>query len=629
MIKSPPTAGNFAMLKLWASDVFRAGELTPDDSIAIQDIEDAFHDAEDPRTKGLLEGVLLFIRSLQGDAWAGAPQQADAEDQDLASGSVDMQTKILRRLVESPEGVRPSEIAASLGVTPEHVSRVLRRLVDEGLARKAETQPQDSRGVWYVATGDGREALRLIDEDASLGPVQALDRLVAEHKRKVIGALISEQRGDRRAERATADFVDRPLLAFQMAKEINDDRLYLEAAAEYLTSLRHRNRGGDKEEAARFLAGLKQTAPVGADDAAAECHRAALWAYETAKLFEPSPAECGRLFTEAEDALTRSGRDRSADLGVWVANARGVLALGDGRYITARDHAELARERARQRKDWFAEVTVGARLAMILRLSGQAGVAARQLDHLLDVMDGADLGGEFELLRAECLYQRGEARRWQGNKKKASADLMAAVALLDGANAEGSRQFSFTRSAVAALAYDLAQSRSPRAHLDRDTEKELREVLAQAGNDLDLQALTTRRLAVVLRESDARASYKEAMKAHEMYQGLSAVGEIESLVCAAGVSGSPKEELRRILPLLEVLEQQAERPAAGQAPRLKLLDVWTIRSVESIGDKQGVLAESGDIKQSWQVLADCGLVATQGSELGESMMGKEPLLMAA
>ena len=90
MIKSPPTAGNFAMLKLWASDVFRAGELTPDDSIAIQDIEDAFHDAEDPRTKGLLEGVLLFIRSLQGDAWAGAPQQADAEDQDLASGSVDM-----------------------------------------------------------------------------------------------------------------------------------------------------------------------------------------------------------------------------------------------------------------------------------------------------------------------------------------------------------------------------------------------------------------------------------------------------------------------------------------------------------------------------------------------------------
>ena len=263
MIKSPPTAGNFAMLKLWASDVFRAGELTPDDSIAIQDIEDAFHDAEDPRTKGLLEGVLLFIRSLQGDAWAGAPQQADAEDQDLASGSVDMQTKILRELTESSEGVRPSEIAASLGVTPEHVSRILRRLVDEGLARKAETQPQDSRGVWYVATGDGREALRLIDEDASLGPVQALDRLVAEHKRKVIGALISEQREDRRAERPAAQFVDRPLLACQLAKEINDDRLYLEAAAEYLTSLRHRNRGGDKEEAARFLAGLKQTAPVG------------------------------------------------------------------------------------------------------------------------------------------------------------------------------------------------------------------------------------------------------------------------------------------------------------------------------------------------------------------------------
>ena len=436
--------------------------------------------------------------------------------------------------------------------------------------------------MWYVSTGDGREALRLIDEDASLGPVQALDRLVAEHKRKVIGALISEQREDRRAERATADFVDRPLLACQLAQEINDDRLYLEAAAEHLTSLRHRNRGGDQEEAARFLAGLKQTAPVGADDAAAECHRAALWAYETAKLFEPSPAERGRLFTEAEDALTRSGRDRSADLGVWVANARGVLALGDGRYITARDHAELARERARQRKDWFAEVTVGARLAMILRLSGQAGVAARQLDHLLDVMDGADVGGEFELLRAECLYQRGEARRYQGDKKKASADLMEAVALLDGANAEGSRQFSFTRSAVAALAYDLAQSRSPRAHWAKNPEKELREVLAQAGNDLDLQALTTRRLAVVLRESDARASYKKAMKAHEMYQGLSAVGEIESLVCAAGVSRSPKEELRRISPLLEVLEQQAERPAVGQAPRLKLLDVWTIRSVDKI-----------------------------------------------
>lgn len=540
-----------------------------------------------------------------------------------------MQTKILRRLVESPEGVRPSELAESLELSPEHVSRILRRLVDEGLARKAETQPQDGRGVWYVVTGDGREALRLIDEDASLGPVQALDRLVTEHKRKVIGALISEQREDRRAERPAAQFVDRPLLACQLAKEINDDRLYLEAAAEYLTSLRHRNRAGDKEEAARFLAGLKQTAPVGADDAAAECHRAALWAYQTAKLFEPSPAECGRLFTEAEDALTRSGRDRSADLGVWVANARGVLALKDARYITARGHAELALERAQQRKDWFAEVTVGARLAMILRLSGQAGVAARQLDHLLDVMGGADVGSEFALLSAECLYQRGEARRYQGDKEKASADLMEAVALLDRANAEGSRQFSFTRSAVAALAYDLARSRSPRAHWAKNPEKGLREVLAQAGNDLDLQALTTRRLAVVLRESDARSSYKKAMEAHEMYQGLSVVGEIESLVCAAEVSGSPKEELRRIPPLLEVLEQQAERPAAGHAPRLKLLDVWTIRSVDKIAKNHEDLAEIGDIQRFWEVLEDRGLVATQGTEIGESMMGKEPLLMAA
>lgn len=629
MIKSPPTVGNFAMLKLWASDVFRAGELTPDDSIAIQDIEDAFHDAEDPRTKGLLEGVLLFIRSLQGDAWAGAPQQADAEDQDLASGSVDVQTRIVRRLVESPEGVRPSEIAASLGVTPEHVSRILRRLVDEGLARKAETQPQDGRGVRYVATGDGREALRLIDEDASLGPVQALDRLVTEHKRKVIGALISEQREDRRAERATADSVDRPLLACQMAKEINDDPLYFDAAAEYLTSLRHRNRSGDQEEAARFLAGLKQSAPVGADDAAAECHRAALWAYETAKLFEPSPAECGQLFTEAEDALTRSGRDRSADLGVWVANARGVLTLGDGRYITARDHAELALERARQRKDWFAEVTVGARLAMILRLSGQAGVAARQLDRLLDVMDGADVGSEFALLRAECLYQRGEARRYQGDKEKASADLVKAVALLDGANAEGSRQFSFTRSAVAALAYDLARSRSPRAHWAKNPEKELSEVLAQAGNDLDLQALTTRRLAVVLRESDARASYKKAMDAHEMYQGLSVVGEIESLVCAAEMSHSPEGELRQVPALLEAVERRAERPPDGRPPRIKALDIWTKRLVDQIAETRGLPPESLEINERWQVLEVSGLVATHGTENGESMMGKEPLLVAA
>ena len=85
MIKSPPTAGNYAMLKLWASDVFREGELTPDDAMALQDIEDAFHDEQDPRTKGLLEGVLLFIRSLQGDAWGGASQPADAADQQIVA----------------------------------------------------------------------------------------------------------------------------------------------------------------------------------------------------------------------------------------------------------------------------------------------------------------------------------------------------------------------------------------------------------------------------------------------------------------------------------------------------------------------------------------------------------------
>lgn len=622
MIKSPPLGRDLAALKLWAADVYRVKEVTRHDVAAIADLEEAFSNESDSHSKGLLEAVLLYIQSLQADAWsiAAAPQAKD-ELPDVP----DKQTAILCSLAEGPvEGRRPKKLAKDLDLSPEHTSRLLRRLVADGLVQKVPPTGDDKRASQYVITEDGRQALHLVKAEPSLAPARALEQMVNEGKRTAAHKLIVSQRDDRRAERAEATFVERPLLAARMAEEAACGTLYLDAMSEYLTSLRHRGWPQDRRAAAECLANLSK--PITwmnreGDDQ----YRAAVVAYQSAKLEDFSDTYFRSRIGLAEDNLEKAGDSRGLDLGIWVANAQGVMELKVGRSESAQVYARRALDRALKADDWFAEVTVSARLGMILRMSGLAGTAVDFVDRALKRMDEVEAGSEYRLLRAECLYQRGEARRYQGGPKAtegASADLEKALELLALSQAaEGSRQLLFTHSAAAALAFDLARVKpasSSQKAIDR-----LSNILQQSDSDddLDVRALTTRRLAVALAKDKPETSYRRASEAAEMYNDLSVVGRIESLVCAAVVSRKPSADLKAIPDLLEALSASAESPSATQT--FRLLDVWVWKYLGRI-DAESVISPIG---LGLKKLQGKRLMSTPGADVGLSPMGKEPLVL--
>lgn len=620
MIKPPPTAGSPRELKLWASDVFRQTSVSRDDVRAIADIETAVNESPSEWAKGLAEAVLLFVRVLQGDIWSAPNKVEGGRDADL-----------LKLLVSrADEGRRPSELAALLGISREHVSRRLGRLVEQDLARRQPSTSGDRRSVLYTATPEGMSALKMVADSPELGDIRRFEQLALDHKRHTAVQLILSQRDDRRAEKHDgARFVERALMAAEMARELQDTTLYLDALNEYLTSLRHRDNVADHETIKQRISELHK--PLDSDESQEDgCYREAVRTYQLAKLSGPELACYSELLAAADQALAGAGNHRGAELGVWIASALATLSMSEGRPGSAAHQARQAQDLASEQDDWFAEVTVGSRYAMILRRTGNARTAASVLIRLQRRMEEAGAGPEYDRLRAECHYQLGEVRRYQGRPDEAYKSLVRASELLHSSDTrERTRLFSFTQSALAASIFDLKNSKHGPIAEGRDPITILEDMLeASPHRSADVEALTKRRLSVALLRNNRQSAYALACSAVEMYEGVSLVGQIESLICAAQASRAPRNELTRVPDLIMTVIKHMDGQRTGDS-QLILFDSWVRRALRGLCRRIDEQPCTQAVDDALNELSQAQLIARPSADNGASMMGKEPVQLAA
>lgn len=657
MFPSPPTTHDRVQWRIWAADALQVREVTANDAPAIHDVEDAAREAGDSWRQGMLEAVLLHVRNLQEATTRQRSQSAAHSKAELDTAQESTRTAILKQLGAATGTVRPKDLASQLNVSREHATRCLARLTKDGLTDRSSAQHSDGRAVEYELTGDGREVLKLIEARPDLNATSALTMMKQQLHRLVIKDLIAGQRFDRRAEKPDAMDMTRTETALSFARKLGDANLYLQAAHEHLTSLRHRDKVGDAEEVMTFISGLRSHFP-GSVSGARELELAALEKYHLERLshmktaperirLEP-PSQIA-LLQAADAALSQTEGVTRKEIGAWIANALSKQAVDLGQSVTAATHALEAVTRAHAHSaDWFTRVTVRTRLASIWRLQGNPDQAIESLTNTLRLLQTKDPGHEFDLLRAECLYQRGEARRYRRQLTYAQRDLHDAAKILEraGGNATRSRLLSFTESALLAAAYDIRQAQRLSASAPDEAAyiQGFTEMLEDNSLAPDIRALTTRRLAVALRGTDPSRAYDKARAASDIYEGVSLIGQLESLVSAAGSSHEPLSELDLVSDLFDEILNVAESPltANPDSHAVRMIDVWTRRMIASILDRNASSSLQVKLKNQIAKLEEAGLAPHYNAsrsrepeqavgaerEPGASEMGKEPPRLA-
>lgn len=83
-------------------------------------------------------------------------------DEVCCEGLTQRQCAILRTLV-AQEGARLSDLAASSGITPSAMTRVLEKLEQRGLVERVRGTHQDGRAAMVRVTAEGRRMRKLLD----------------------------------------------------------------------------------------------------------------------------------------------------------------------------------------------------------------------------------------------------------------------------------------------------------------------------------------------------------------------------------------------------------------------------------------------------------------------------------
>ena len=109
-------------------------------------------------------------------------------DEVCCDGLTPRQTAILRTLV-AQEGARLMDLAASSGITPSAMTRVLERLEKLGLVQRVRGQAQDGRAAMVKITSEGREARRRVDELMRQRTSEILSVLPESQREQVFEAL--------------------------------------------------------------------------------------------------------------------------------------------------------------------------------------------------------------------------------------------------------------------------------------------------------------------------------------------------------------------------------------------------------------------------------------------------------
>src|SRR3974377_1068785 len=104
-------------------------------------------------------------------------------DEVCCEGLSQRQCAILRTLV-AQEGARISDLAASSGITPSAMTRVLEKLEARGLVERVRGTQTDGRAASSLKTGGGRR------------PAEQLDDLMRQRTSTIISAIPTKQRPD-------------------------------------------------------------------------------------------------------------------------------------------------------------------------------------------------------------------------------------------------------------------------------------------------------------------------------------------------------------------------------------------------------------------------------------------------
>lgn len=104
-------------------------------------------------------------------------------DEVCCEGLSQRQCSILRTLVEK-EGARLSDLAASAGITPSAMTRVLEKLESRGLVERVRGTHKDGRAAKVRITSEGRRTRK------------QLDALMRERTNEIIESIPMQQRSD-------------------------------------------------------------------------------------------------------------------------------------------------------------------------------------------------------------------------------------------------------------------------------------------------------------------------------------------------------------------------------------------------------------------------------------------------
>jgi len=104
--------------------------------------------------------------------------------------------EVLLRLQRAPEGhLAMHELAGSVFLTPSGLTRLVDRMEDAGLVKRAAC-PTDRRVSWVVITDEGRACLRRASVTHLRGIQRHFGRLLDDHEAAVVQTALARVAGD-------------------------------------------------------------------------------------------------------------------------------------------------------------------------------------------------------------------------------------------------------------------------------------------------------------------------------------------------------------------------------------------------------------------------------------------------
>jgi len=109
-------------------------------------------------------------------------------DEVCCEGLSQRQCSILRTLVER-EGARLSDLAASSGITPSAMTRVLEKLESRGLVERVRGTHKDGRAAEVRITAEGRRTRKQLDALMQQRTNEIIESIPAEQRSNILSAL--------------------------------------------------------------------------------------------------------------------------------------------------------------------------------------------------------------------------------------------------------------------------------------------------------------------------------------------------------------------------------------------------------------------------------------------------------